>query len=166
MQLSKHRRNWWQWMASLCLLCAATLQAAAPQSSSSDTIVNLPIAAAWDLFTTPAGLKSLGYAEADIDLRLNGKLQTAGGRLPPLAAEIVSFDPQRMLSLRHDAASWAVLYFQPLGSDMTGLRWVEFAAAERAQNLAALNQAHRELFDDLVRRYAPQCALCKNEAAQ
>lgn len=138
-----------------------------PQSSSADTIINLPVAEAWNLFTTVAGLNSLGYAQAAVDLRLNGKLQTdPTGKLPALNAEISSFEPGRMLTLKHDDASWAVLYFQALGQDMTGLRWVEFAPpATDSQKLAALTQTHRELFNQLARRYAPECELCKKEKA-
>lgn len=141
-------------------------RADAPQSASTDTIVNLPLADVWELFTSEPGLKSLGYAQAAVDLRLGGRLHAAeSGKLPALDAEISSFEPGRMLALKHSDTSWAVLYFQALGSDMTGLRWVEFAPASRAQDLPALTQAHRELFDQLVRRYAPLCELCKKEQA-
>lgn len=146
------------------LMCTA--RADTPQSAGTDTIVNLPLADAWELFTSETGLKSLGYAQAVVDLRLGGRLQAAqGGRLPALDAEISSFEPGRMLALKHGDTTWAVLYFQALGSDMTGLRWVEFAPASGAQDLPALTQAHRELFDQLVRRYAPLCELCKKEQA-
>lgn len=151
---------------SICALFLLNAHAESPQSVSTDTIINLTAADTWTLFTTAPGLNSMGYAKADIDLRLGGKVRaTEGGKLPAIDAEISSFEPERMLSLKRADSTWAVLYFQALGKDMTGVRWVEFAPAERAQNLSALTESHRELLNQLVRRYAPECELCKKENA-
>jgi hypothetical protein len=143
------------------LLCCSS-HAAEPAAVSTDAIVNLPLDAAWNLFTTDAGLKSMGYAPAKIELQLGGRISAQNAHNERIDAEIVSFEPERMLSLKR-ADGWSVLYFQAMGQEMTALRWVELGAPTQAQSLQPLAQAHRALFDQLIRRYAPECELCRKE---
>jgi hypothetical protein len=152
---------------SLCISVMASVQAA--NSLATEAIINLPSADAWALFTSEAGLKSLGYNEAKIELHLGGALQTSGtAALPSLNSEITSLDTEHMLSFKPATTSseWTVLYFTAMGKDMTQLRWLEyFASPQRAT--AEQHQAQvRGLFDQLIRRYAPECEVCKLEKAR
>lgn len=155
----------------LCLsLCISVLtNAHAANSLSTEAIINLRNADAWALFTTESGLKSLGYTQARVDLQLGGVLQASGlPALSDLNSVVISFDSEHMLSFKPDAtnSAWTVLYFTAMGKDMTQLRWLEYftepqrAAAEQHQ------QQVRLLFDQLIRRYAPECEVCKLEKAR
>lgn len=133
-------------------------------SLSTDAIINLPLKDAWNLFATTSGWTSMGYGNASVELKFGGRVHAEQNNRPALDAAISSFEPERMLALTHaDGEGWSVLYFQAMGQEMTGLRWVELTPAAQAQNLQPLAQAHRALFDRLIRRYAPECELCKKE---
>lgn len=164
----QHTRAIWIVFATMLLSAFRASADDQPASMSTDAIINLPLNGAWKLFTTPQGLKSMGYEPAQIELRLDGNLrfeQRAAGE--SIDARIVSFEPERMLSFKHMSAAtgptWSILYFQAMGIEMTSVRWVDFAPAGQTQNLAAAAQAHRVLFNQLIRRYAPECELCRKE---
>src|SRR5689334_11861962 len=85
------------------LLCAATLARAA-EPLATDTISNTPLNETWRLLTTANGYRELGI-EAAIDLRIGGATRIdAGAGLPPIA-DILAYDPERMLALGHYRAS-------------------------------------------------------------
>lgn len=155
------------------LLCMACVPAVAddrlPRSVVTETIVNLPIARAWDLFSTADGLATMGYNQAVIELRNGGRLdaQPAMNNLvprSPMSATITTYEPQRLLALqwRDGSGDWSVLHFQQLGQEMTGLRWVELTQGDPSP-VQVRAQAHRELFDVLVRRYTIECHVCREE---
>jgi hypothetical protein len=49
-----------------------------------------------------------------------------------------------------------------MGRDMTQIRWLDFCHDDRV-NLTVNRAYHRQLFDTLIRRYAPECHVCKEE---
>lgn len=157
----------WLWL----MLCSSSALHAGETGHrlSTDAIINLPSAAAWTLFTSEAGLKSLGYAQARINLQLGGRLQASGGTatLTELDSEIISIDPEHMLSLKPADNSannhWTVLYFTAMGEDMTQLRWLEFFPENQRAAATRHQQQIRQLFDQLIRRHAPECDVCKLE---
>ncbi len=158
-------------LSLLCMLSASHAQKVQP-SLSTEAIINLPVADAWQLFTSDAGLKSLGYASSKVDLRLSGVWQASGGSavLGSIDQQILSIDPQHMLSFNSansvgNAATtqWGVLYFTAMGNEMTQLRWLEFFPEAQRAAVASHQQQVRKLFDQLIRRYAPECEVCKLE---
>lgn len=157
------------WLVLLpMLICATGLpRRAHADSLGTDAIINLPSDAAWQLFTSEAGLKSLGYAQAQVSVQLGGVLRATGGEavLGGLDAQIISLDPQHMLSFTAAGSGnqWSVLYFTAMGREMTQLRWLEFFPDGERAAVMAHQQRIRSLFDQLIRRYAPECEVCKSE---
>jgi uncharacterized protein YndB with AHSA1/START domain len=102
-----------------------------------EAVVEGPVADVWDAFTTKKGAESWMVAHADIDLRIGGKMRThydARGKLgdsKTIENTILSFDPQRMLSIRNTKApegfahadvfqkTWTVVYFEKMGANRT-----------------------------------------------
>jgi uncharacterized protein YndB with AHSA1/START domain len=154
---------------AVLLLAASQATHAAQTSLSTEAIINLPIANAWALFTSDTGLKSLGYTQTKATTQLGGQLQASGGAvaLSSLSGEIISLDPEHMLSFKPVAGAannhWTVVYFTAMGKDMTQLRWLEFFPDTDRAAVSANQQQVRTLFDQLIRRYAPECEVCKLE---
>ena len=111
--------------------------ATAEEPLVTSAVITASVADVWKAFTTTAGIKSWMVAEGDVDLRIGGKMRTGyqpGTDLDgPNAIEntIISFDPERMLSIRNTKAPekfpfkkaieevWTVIYFEPEGSSKT-----------------------------------------------
>ena len=105
-------------------------------------IIGAPVAAVWSAFTTKGGLEAWMVPHAEIDLRVGGKMRTnyhADGKLGDentIENTILSFEPQRMLSLKATKppagfpfkralpGMWSVMYFEPLGPTRTRVRVV------------------------------------------
>lgn len=117
------------------LALALTRQAPAPLVVSE--VIGAPAAKVWTAFTTKEGQESWQVAHADVDLRIGGLMRThydkAGkiGDENTISNEIISYDPERMLSLRiatppakfpfKEAAKkiWTVIYFDPVDAGHT-----------------------------------------------
>ena len=142
---------------------------AAENNLSTEAIINLPAADAWLLFTSEDGLKSMGYTQAKVAAQLGGPLEVSGGAVPltGVSGEIISLDPEHMLSFKPAGAGsneqWTVLYFTAMGTQMTQLRWLDFFPEPQRAAATARQQQVRQLFDQLIRRFAPECELCKLE---
>jgi hypothetical protein len=156
--------------ALACLMFGIGIHTAqAANSVSTEAIVNLPVADAWLLFTSEGGLKSLGYTQAKVDAQLGGPLEVSGGAVPltGVSGEIISLDPEHMLSFKPAGAAsneqWTVLYFTAMGAQMTQLRWLDFFPEAQRTTVTARQQQVRQLFDQLIRRFAPECEVCKQE---
>ena len=152
-----------------CLNLSNVSAVQAVDSASTEAIINLPHADAWSLFTTESGLKSLGYTQARVDLQLEGVLQASGSSsLSDLNTVVISFDSERMLSFKPAATNseWTVLYVTAMGKDMTQLRWLEYFAEPQRAAVEQHQAQVRLLFDQLIRRYAPECEVCKLEKAR
>jgi uncharacterized protein YndB with AHSA1/START domain len=122
-----------------------------------EAVIDAPVSAVWELWTTKKGLESCIVARAEIDLKLGGKMLShynAKGVIgDPNTIEnvILAYDPQRMLTLKVGKppakfpfkeavkSMWTVVYFEPLGPDRTRLRVVGlgFGSDEEAKNLRA-----------------------------
>ena len=168
-----HSRRWLVVLCGLVYLFgfSVTTRADETTSVSTDAIINLPLTDTWQLFTTAAGFATMGYQHVQIDMRIDGHVHAeqpvTSTSNAAIDGDIVSYEPEHMISLQHGrdgvGRHWSVLYFTAMGKDMCQVRWVELSAA---QDIATLNheaQAHRELFDRLIRHYAPECELCKRE---
>lgn len=139
-------------------------------------IVNAPLDQVWAAYTTKPGLESWMAAHADIDLRVGGVMKTqhepkgstedAGA----IANTILSFEPQRMVSLKvakfpegfpFPAAirnMWTIVYFEAQGDKATRVREVclGFGPDEESRKMReffARNNAYT--MELLQRHFAP-----------
>ena len=145
-------------LVGLTLSITAMVFAAPANSTESivaEGVVNAPVAAVWDAWATPAGLKSWLAPHADIDLRVDGLMRAnydpKGSLGDPGTIEnrVLAYEPERMLSIRVSRAPekfpfkskigdmWTVLYFQPTSDGRTSLRIVGmgFGADEESQKM-------------------------------
>ena len=174
----------------VAVLLAALLFGA--QAHAADTplvteaIINAPVAEVWKLFTTGPGLETWRAAHADIELKVGGLLRThpdpngALGDARTSIEEILSFEPQRMLSLKVQRPAsdfaypralqgvWSVTYFQPLEPGMTNVRIVSLGYSddpESQQLRAYVGKSNAQDLERLQRRFRPLCARCEKEKA-
>ncbi|HVY24796.1 MAG TPA: hypothetical protein VG962_15730 [Steroidobacteraceae bacterium] len=151
------------WLSSLVATAAES-----PVARNTDTIINLPVADTWKLFTTENGLLDIGYENVSMQLKLDEHIHAerkAGESAETIDATLTSFDPQHMISWRwsNDSACWSVLYFNAMGKEMTQIRWVDMCDSDQGTTLERASNVHRDLFNKLIRRYAPECHVCKEE---
>src|SRR5262249_40964715 len=131
-------------ISALCAAAAILLVGVAradQQTLVTESIINAPVAEVWRLFTTTDGLQTWMAPHADIDPKVGGLMRVnyeAKGSLDDdatVAREILSFEPERMLSFRAHRSGqdtgyltegmWWVIYFQPLEpGGMTNVRIV------------------------------------------
>jgi uncharacterized protein YndB with AHSA1/START domain len=158
-------------LATLLALAAAVLAGAhalgedavpeAKDRTTCETTIDAPVADCWKAYTTKEGLESWCVAHADFDLRLGGLMRTrydAAGTLgdeKTIENEIISFDPERMLSIRVKMAPagfpfpkaiksmWTVLYFEPAGEGKTKVvcRSLGFGADDESQKMRSFFKA-------------------------
>lgn len=107
-----------------------------------EAVINAPVSAVWRAFTDEKEVMTWMTPLADIDLRVGGLMRTNYnpngeiGDATTIANQILSFEPERMLSIKNVQApegfpwkenfqgTWSVMYFTPLGPDRTQLRIV------------------------------------------
>lgn len=122
-----------------------------------EAIVEASVADVWDAFTTKKGAESWMVAHAEIDLRIGGKMRTHYDRRGKLGDAktientILSYDPQRMLSIRNTKApegfahaeafqkTWTVVYFEKMGPSRTKVTIVNlgYGSDEASQKVRA-----------------------------
>ena len=142
------------------LACAVLLWGPAAARAQADTlvtegVVNAPVQAVWQAWTTTAGLKSWLAPHADIDLRLGGLMRAhydpkgTLGDPGTIENRVLAYEPERMLAIQVARAPenfpfkaevgsmWTVLHFQPTAEGGTQLRIVGlgFGADEAAQRM-------------------------------
>ncbi|MGI8785329.1 MAG: SRPBCC family protein [Acidobacteriota bacterium] len=122
-----------------------------------ERIVEAPLDAAWQAWTTSDGLRSWLAPHTEIDLRVGGRMRTnyrlqgALGDPQTIENTVLSFDPKRMISIKvakapdgfpfpnviHDM--WTVIYFEAAGPDRTKVRIVGlgFRPDEESQRMRA-----------------------------
>ena len=105
-----------------------------------EATINAPVAAVWKVWTSGEAYKSLGVAQADVDLRVGGLIRThyrADGLLgdeETVVNRILAYEPQRMIAIRieHPPKSfpfkeawktvWTVITLTDLGNSRTHIR--------------------------------------------
>ena len=115
--------------------------------------ISAPVKAVWEAFTTTDGLKSWMAPLADIDLRLDGKMRAnyrADGTLGDtntIVNRILSFEPERMLSIRVDQAPtgfpfpeavksmWTVIHFEPAAENRTRMQVVGLGFTDQPESV-------------------------------
>lgn len=136
---------------AMCAAAAWVLSAAAAAADRTlehQGVVEAPLAEVWAAFTTSDGFASWAVAHAQVDLRLGGEIRSSYHPQSDLHDEhtivnrIISYEPQRMLSIRNEQApagfknaalfqqTWSVIYFEPLGRDRTHVRVIGLGYGE------------------------------------
>ncbi|HEX7011585.1 MAG TPA: SRPBCC domain-containing protein [Steroidobacteraceae bacterium] len=172
-------------LSALALVAAPSGRAAEPLVI--EVFINAPVEEVWRIFTTAEGYRTTGVVQAEVDLRLGGRIQAhygPEGRLgdeKTVVHEILAYEPEHMLALRlvqapasfpyRDAMGdvWTVIYFTAAGEDMTQVRAVGLGFADGAQAQAlrrSFEEDTRAMLDRIAKRYWPKCARCEREASE
>jgi uncharacterized protein YndB with AHSA1/START domain len=103
-------------------------------------VINAPVPAVWNVWTSGEGYKSLGVAQADVDLRIGGLIRSHYGATGTLGDDgtiqnrILAYEPQRMMAIRIDRPpksfpfkeawknTWTVITLTDLGNNRTHIR--------------------------------------------
>lgn len=171
-------------LARFATACLAAQPAMAVEPLVAEAIVNAPLATVWQAFATREGYASVG-AQATVEIRMGGLVSvqpdpkgTVGDK-GTTVSEIVAYEPERMLSLRVRQApsgfpdsrafadTWTIVYFAPLGAEMTHVRIAGFGFNEgpSASDLTRFfEQDQVAQMRRLEKHYWPLCALCKTDA--
>lgn len=149
-------------MTALVLVAAGIFasRAGAQDAIVAEGVVNAPVATVWKAWTTTAGLAAWLAPHVDIDLKVGGLMRThydEKGKLGDAGSienRILSFDPERMLSIQVAKAPadfpfrakasqmWTVLYFAPAADGKTSLRIVGLGFGSDSES-----QAMKEFFE-------------------
>jgi uncharacterized protein YndB with AHSA1/START domain len=180
------------WVQAMTLLIALLANGAAvSEPLVTEGFINAPVDEVWRLFTTSEGYKATGVAQASVDLRIGGEIQSHyGGKdgkqgqlgdAETIVNEILAYEPQRMLAIRikqapasfpHRSAiegTWSVIYFNPAGENMTQVRIVGLGYRDTPESQALrqfFEQGNRWTLDRIAKRYWPKCPHCLLEPAQ
>ena len=137
------------------LAIAFSAQTRASEAIVTEGVVNAPVNAVWDAWTTASGLKSWLAPHADIDLKIDGLMRSnydprgSIGDPGTIENRVLAYEPERMLSIKVSKAPekfpfkakiydmWTVLYFQPTADGKTSLRIVGmgFGKDEESQKM-------------------------------
>jgi uncharacterized protein YndB with AHSA1/START domain len=171
-------------LALVALLPVSASRAAEPLVN--EAIINAPVTEVWRLFTTAEGMQSWLAARADVDLRVGGLMRTRYSDDGPLGDaktivnRVLSFEPERMLSIQVDSAPddfefrdsvgrmWTVIYFQPLEPGMTNVRIVGmgFGDDDTSRRMRAyFDKGNASALEQLQKKYWAKCARCEKEKA-
>jgi uncharacterized protein YndB with AHSA1/START domain len=133
------------------IACATTWPAHAERTLVHETVVAAPVAEVWNAFTTSEGFASWAVAHAEIDLRIGGDMRThykpegVLGDEGTIINRIISFEPERMLSIQNVQApkafknaelfqqTWTVISFEPVAPDRTHVRCVGLGFGEGSE---------------------------------
>ena len=157
------------------LLCGAMLFAAAPaEPIVTEGIVNAPVDAVWNAFTTQQGLESWMVAKTEIDLKAGGSWRTSYSKESTLDDDaaihhmILAYDPGRMFSFRTVKfpkgfpfpnailKTWNVVYFEPVGDGQTKVtaRMLGYTDEDESRRMRAFfEQGNRETMNNLIKRF-------------
>lgn len=155
---------------------AGRLRTDAAEALVTEGAIEAPVKAVWEAFTTTAGLRSWMAPLADIDLRLDGKMQAnyrADGTLGDtntIVNRILSFEPERMLSIRVDQAPtgfpfpeavksmWTVIHFEPGSGNRTHMRIVGLGFTDTPESVrmrAFFDKGNAYSLQMLQEKFAP-----------
>jgi len=161
--------------ASIAVLLCASVRAQDVGPISHEGVVEGPLDRVWAAFTTSEGLRAWLAPHAEIDLRVGGLMRTnynAQGQLGDLQTienAILSFEPQRMISIKvaRPPANfpfptairemWTVMYFSATGPGQTHVREVTlgFTADPESQKMRAFfTQGNATTISQLQRHFA------------
>lgn len=130
-------------VTSIVLACpCAAAQEHTGRALEHEATVDAPVSDVWNAFTTKEGIESWMVPHAEIDLRIGGDMRTNYhpdgeiGDENTIVNRIISFEPERMLSIRNVRApdafkqaelfqqTWSVVYFESIDASTTRVRTV------------------------------------------
>jgi uncharacterized protein YndB with AHSA1/START domain len=119
---------------------AAVLPPGDSLSFAQEAVIQAPVAAVWKVWSTSAGYKQTGVAQAEVDLRIGGLIRSRYGAEGQLGDEetienrILAYEPERMIAFRIDRppksfpfkeawkTTWFVITLTDLGAGQTHIR--------------------------------------------
>lgn len=124
-----------------------------PSSIVNEGIINAPVSAVWEVWSTSEGFKAVGVAKAEVDLRVGGLIRShykpdgVLGDDGTIQNRILAYEPQHMLAIRIDRppktfpfknawkSPWTVITLADVGGARTHLRiaMLGFGADEESQ---------------------------------
>jgi uncharacterized protein YndB with AHSA1/START domain len=140
----------------------------------SEAVVAAPVSDVWKAFTTRAGIESWMVGAGDIDLRIGGLIRTSYQKGSDLDGEtaihqqILSLDPERMLSYRvikspkgfpfaqQIGSTWSTVYFESIDSTHTRVvaRMLGYTSDPESQKMRAFFvTGNKATMDSLVKRF-------------
>jgi uncharacterized protein YndB with AHSA1/START domain len=105
-----------------------------------EATINAPVSAVWNVWASSEGYKSLGVAQADVDLRIGGLIRShyrATGVLgdeETIVNRILAYEPQHMIAIRIERPpktfpfkeawkkTWTVVTLTDVGNNRTHVR--------------------------------------------
>jgi uncharacterized protein YndB with AHSA1/START domain len=158
----------------LALLVAMPSPSPAADALVSEAVVNAPVEAVWNAWTTVEGIQSWMVAKTDIDLRVGGLWRTSYTRDADLAGDaaihhrVLAFDPGRMLAFQtiktpknfpfaNIAQTWTVVYLEPAGAGKAKVtvRMVGYGDDQESVKMRAFfEKGNKATLDALVKRFA------------
>ncbi len=163
-----------RWLLSLGLLAHTTIALASDGKRIDSTIVvDAPRSGVWKAWTTSEGAQGWMVAHADIDLKIGGLMRTHYDPEGKLGDEnsientILSFDPERMLSIKNTKSPktfpwpksiqsmWTVIYLEDASEGKTKVTVVGrgFTDDEESQKMRAFFQRGNEITLQRLRDY-------------
>jgi uncharacterized protein YndB with AHSA1/START domain len=159
-------------LVGLLLVMPAPVLAADPVVS--ETVVNAPVAAVWNAWTTVEGMQAWMVAKTDIDLRVGGLWRTSYTRDADLAGDaaihhrVLAFDPGRMFAFQTVKTpktfpfpailkTWTIVYLEPVNAGQTKVtvRMVGYGDDEESLKMRAFFEVgNKATLDALVKRFA------------
>ncbi|HEX8338307.1 MAG TPA: SRPBCC domain-containing protein [Pyrinomonadaceae bacterium] len=140
-------------------------------------VVAAAVGDVWAAFTTSKGQESWMAAHSEVELRVGGRMRThydpkgVIGDPKTIENEIISYDPERMLSIKVTKppegfpfpnavrGMWTVIYFEPLSPGMTRVRIVGlgFGEDEESKKMRAFfDRGNAYTLKKLQERFAPK----------
>jgi len=119
-----------------------------------EATVNAPVAAVWKVWTSGEAYKSLGVAQAEVDLRVGGFIRahySATGVLgddETVVNKILAYEPQRMIAMRIERPPksfpfkeawktvWTVITLTDLGNNQTHIRTASMGFGADEESMA------------------------------
>jgi uncharacterized protein YndB with AHSA1/START domain len=159
-------------MVTLALLAAQV--PAMDDAVVNEAVVAAPVSEVWKAFTTRAGIESWMVGAGDIDLRIGGLIRTSYQKGSDLDGEtaihqqILSLDPERMLSYRvvkpptgfpfaqQIGSTWTTVYFESIDRTHTRVvgRMLGFRSDAESQKMRAFFvTGNKATMDALVKRF-------------
>jgi uncharacterized protein YndB with AHSA1/START domain len=144
-------------MVRLSLFAALPLMAQTTETAPSfvnEGIINAPVAAVWNVWTSGEGYKAVGVAQADVDFRIGGLIRSHYSAKGVLGDEetienrILAYEPLRMIAIRIERppksfpfkeawkSAWTVVTLTDLGNNRTHLRVASMGYGTDEESLA------------------------------
>ncbi len=142
-------------------------------------VVAAPVGEVWAAFTTEKGQESWMVAHSEVELKIGGRMRThydpkgVLGDSKTIENEIISYDPERMLSIRVSKtpegfpfpnaikSMWTVVYFEATGPQTTRVRIVSlgFGDDEESKKMRAFfDRGNAYTLRKLQERFAPKAS--------